>query len=128
MPLERAMQHDNLRDFKEAYYMGNPEEEQYRKYYDGRYWGLNVHSLFLNGTVELRHLHGTLDPNSINAWTLINLALVNRAIDGLTRRERRTLEYSNDPTIREFINLMPDEIQIVFEKYMDKETRTRNKV
>lgn len=127
-PLEHAMSCDNLHDFKKAYYMGNPEEEQHRKYYDGRYWGLNVHSLFLNGTVELRHLHGTLDPHRINSWTLINLSLVNRAIDGLTRRERRTLEYSNDPTIREFINLMPDDIQIVFEKCMDKETQMRNKV
>jgi len=122
----------NLRDFKLAYYdCGSSRqaqaytERELRKYYDGRYWGLNVHSIFLNGTVEVRHLHGTLDPNEINSWALINLAMVHKSITGLTRRERRTLEYNNKPTLREFMNLFPNDIQILFETGYDKERMYR---
>jgi|6_EtaG_2_1085325.scaffolds.fasta_scaffold14477_4 hypothetical protein len=128
-PLNKAMKKDNLRDFKRSYYEVPAShiniEEQNHKYYDGRYWGLNVHSVFLNGTVELRHLQGTIDPVVINAWILINLALLNKAKEGLTRREKRILEYNNEPVFREFVNLMPDNIQILFEKYHDKEHKKR---
>ena len=131
-PLGNAMTTTNLRDFKLAYYdCGSSRqaqaytERELRKYYDGRYWGLNVHSIFLNGTVEVRHLHGTLDPNEINSWALINLAMVHKSITGLTRRERRTLEYNNKPTLREFMNLFPNDIQILFETGYDKERMYR---
>lgn len=130
-PLNPAMRTNTLREFKRAYYgCGSSRSDAYadqesHKYYDGRYWGLNVHSIFLNGTVEVRHLHGTLDPDVINSWILINLAMVHKAIQGLTRRERRTLNYSNEPNLREFMNLFPDDIQILFEKGHDKERMFR---
>jgi|TARA_Y100000296_G_C5163010_1_gene252949 hypothetical protein len=132
-PLNAAMRAENLRDFKHAYYQcgdhtnvsSQYEEQETYKYYDGRYWGFNVHSMFLNGTVEVRHLHGTIDPDVINSWMMINLAMVHKANQGLTRRERRTLEYSNEPTLREFMNLFPDNIQVLFEKGHDKERMFR---
>jgi len=128
-PLNDAMRTDNLREFKKAYYgCGSTNayaEQETHKYYDGRYWGLNVHSMFLNGTVEVRHLHGTIDPDVINSWILINLAMVHKAIQGPTRRERRTLNYSNEPTLREFMNLFPNDIQILFERGHDKERMFR---
>jgi hypothetical protein len=49
---------------------------EHYKYYDGRYSGFNVHSVFLNGTVELRYLGGTLNERYITAWVLFNLSIV----------------------------------------------------
>ena len=54
-------------------------------------------------------------------YQLINLALLSVAKKGLTRKQARALNYTNTPPIREFINLLPDEIQIVFEKYYEKQ-------
>ena len=120
-PLDDAMKTTNLYEFKREYYAGNPDELSTHKYYDGRYSGLNVHSLFLNGTIELRHLEGTLDAKKINAWVLLNLAMVDLAKKGLTRKQIRALHYTNKPIFREFVNLLPDDMQIVFEKYYAKQ-------
>ena len=123
-PLDEAMKTDNLYEFKRKYYRGQPDEQEGHKYYDGRYSGLNVHSLFLNGTIELRHLEGTLDAKKINAWILTNLAMISIAKKGLTRKQTRALMYTNEPEFREFVNLFPDDIGIMFEKHYIKQKHT----
>tara|TARA_Y100000310_G_scaffold48370_1_gene44840 strand:+ start:5867 stop:7048 length:1182 start_codon:yes stop_codon:yes gene_type:complete len=76
-PLTNAMGAENLKEFKQKYYQcSDYEEVEHYKYYDGRYSGFNVHSVFLNGTVELRYLGGTLNERYITAWVLFNLSIV----------------------------------------------------
>ena len=76
-PLTDAMEAENLKEFKQKYYQSTDYEEvEHYKYYDGRYSGFNVHSVFLNGTVELRYLGGTLNERYITAWVLFNLSIV----------------------------------------------------
>ena len=45
------------------------------KYNDSRYRGLNLHSRFLQGTVEYRYHHGTISDYYINNWVLFCLAV-----------------------------------------------------
>lgn len=40
------------------------------KYDNARYYGFNLHSWFHRGTVEFRHMEGTVDPVRIRLWTL----------------------------------------------------------
>jgi len=40
------------------------------KYDNARYCGLNLHSWFHRGTIEFRHMEGTVDPDRIRLWTL----------------------------------------------------------
>jgi len=47
-----------------------------RKYNESRYRGLNVHSRFVNGTIEFRHHHGTLNFMSIEKWIKLCMAVV----------------------------------------------------
>ena len=59
-PLADAMNSSNLKEFKTDFYnTENYRDAQSYKYYDGRYSGFNVHSIFSNGTLELRYLRGS---------------------------------------------------------------------
>jgi hypothetical protein len=46
------------------------------KYNESRYRGFNVHSRFINGTIEFRHHHGTLNFTSIEKWIKLCMAVV----------------------------------------------------
>src|SRR3990167_2906934 len=47
-----------------------------RKWDSSRYHGLNLHSLFMNGHIEMRYHHGTLNTTKIKNWVNLNLLLV----------------------------------------------------
>lgn len=49
--------------------------EAKRSKWGERYYGLNVHSLFFRGTIELRYHSGTLNPDKILKWVAINLRI-----------------------------------------------------
>ena len=49
------------------------------KYCDSRYLGVNIHSIFFRGTLELRHHSGTLNKTKIFHWINFNLSLVDYA-------------------------------------------------
>ena len=49
------------------------------KWNNSRYYGVNLHSFFFRGTVELRHHSGTLNPIKILNWIQFNLELFNRS-------------------------------------------------
>ncbi len=38
---------------------------------DKRYYGLNLHSWFMRGTLEFRHLEGTIDPRDVVCWGML---------------------------------------------------------
>ena len=81
-PLTNAMTAENLKEFKEKFYESTEYEElEHYKYYNGRYSGFNVHSIFLNGTLELRYLRGTLNERYITSWVLFNLSIIDMFIN-----------------------------------------------
>lgn len=52
-----------------------------RKYDKSRYYGLNVHSIFLRGTLELRYHSGTINEYKIIQWTNFALHVVDYALN-----------------------------------------------
>ncbi len=50
------------------------------KYDTSRYHGVNMHSVFRNGRLEIRHHHGSLNKNKIINWIKFNLMLVDWAL------------------------------------------------
>lgn len=60
--------------------IGAIEQRKSRKYDKSRYYGLNVHSIFFRGTVELRYHSGTVSAEKALQWAEIALCMVNYAI------------------------------------------------
>jgi len=56
-----------------------------------RYTGLNLHSLFYRGSVEVRYHSGTTDWNKIRHWTILNLCIVEYAINHYQEKEIKAL-------------------------------------
>ena len=56
-----------------------------------RYAGLNLHSLFYRGSVEVRYHSGTTDWNKIRHWTILNLCIVEYAINHYQEKEIKAL-------------------------------------
>ena len=103
-PLTDAMGERSLRKFKEKYYeREHYTEVQHHKYYDGRYSGFNVHSVFLNGTLELRYLRGTLNERYIRSWVMFNLHIIDNFIRN-ANTDQLLLYSKNEPTRKEFFN------------------------
>ena len=50
------------------------------KYCESRYLGVNLHSIFFRGTLELRHHSGTLNKTKIFHWINFNLSIVDYAL------------------------------------------------
>ena len=130
-PLREAMRTNNLRAFKVSYY----DRERYEqletyKYYDGRYFGTNIHSVFLNNTLELRHLEGTLDDHKINTWIMTNLALVDHCMKGFDPDVEDMVYSTNTPSLEEFCSLLPNKVARDFRelrlKELDKRTNETN--
>lgn len=51
-----------------------------QKYDDSRYYGLNLHSLFYRGTIEIRYHHGTLNCEKILNWINLHAKMIDWAI------------------------------------------------
>jgi len=51
------------------------------KYDDSRYAGLNLHSLFYRGSIEIRYHSGTIDYEKIKHWANINLCIIEYALN-----------------------------------------------
>ena len=60
------------------------------KYNESRYRGFNVHSRFINGTIEFRHHHGTLNFLTIEQWLSLCMAVVDTSFR-LSRTSREIL-------------------------------------
>ena len=60
------------------------------KYNESRYRGFNVHSRFINGTIEFRHHHGTLDFINIEQWINLCMAVVDTSFN-LSKLSREIL-------------------------------------
>lgn len=74
-----------LDDFITNYY--NYSDPEYikrnrwgEKYTDARYCGLNMHSLYYRGTVEIRYHEGTNNPEQILNWIQLHLTLIEWAM------------------------------------------------
>ena len=103
-PLADAMNENSLSKFKEAFYQtSHYEDTETYKYYDGRYSGFNVHSVFLNGTLELRYLRGTLNENYIRNWVMFNLHVVDMFIRN-NNIDQNLLYFNKAPKQEEFLN------------------------
>ena len=125
-PLREAMRTNNLRAFKVSYY----DRERYEsletyKYYDGRYFGTNIHSVFLNNTLEFRHLEGTLDSRKINTWIMTNLALVDHCMRGFDPEIEDRIFSDNTPTLEEFCVLLPNNVAEDFKEIRLEELNKR---
>ena len=125
-PLEKALKTNNLRAFKVGFY----DRERYNelesyKYYDGRYFGTNIHSVFLNNSLELRHLEGTLDSGKINTWIMTNLSLVDYCMSGFGNETWECLNRKDVPTIDEFCSLLPNNVAEDFKRYRKEEMSKR---
>ncbi len=48
--------------------------------HDARYRGLNLYSWFYRGSVEFRHLFGTINPGEIVAWSMICGEILNQSL------------------------------------------------
>ena len=107
-PLADAMAERTLKGFKSKYYQTEQyfDSENY-KYYDGRYSGFNVHSIFLNGTLELRYLRGTLNENYIRSWVMFNLHVVDMFIRN-NKIDQNLLHSTNAPTPTEFFGWLDE--------------------
>lgn len=72
----------------------NCKSRAIRKYDSSRYYGLNIHSLFFRGTIELRYHSGTVNPVKIQQWIQLNLLIIDWIINNY-----------NEKTIQKFFEL-----------------------
>lgn len=116
-PLADAMNYGNLKEFKTSFYQTEfyHDAENY-KYYDGRYSGFNVHSIFSNGTLELRYLRGTLNENYINNWIMFNLHIVDSFMKGRVPIDQVLLHSTNKPTLNEFYGWLDTDTIEIYKK------------
>ena len=72
-----------LEAFKRFYYSTRNKEsllsKQKSKYAEKRYNGLNLHSIFFRGTLEVRYHSGTINAKKILNWIRLNLAMISYA-------------------------------------------------
>ena len=62
-----------------------------RKYDKARYYGLNMHSVTLNGTIELRYHSGTINARRILLWVSFCLYVVEYALKNYSEKEIKCL-------------------------------------
>jgi hypothetical protein len=67
-----------------------------RKYDSSRYHGVNLHSLFKDGHLELRHHQGTLNAKKIKNWIRWNLLIVDWAINHYNKDVAESLYFNSD--------------------------------
>ena len=64
----KTRSYDQVRSFKN------------RKWDSSRYHGLNLHALFMNGHIEMRYHHGTLNATKIINWINLHMAILEWAL------------------------------------------------
>lgn len=64
---------DTLEAFRDIWYSTLKAECEYPE--QTRYYGLNLHSFFTNGSIEYRMFNGTCEPERINAMIILSLAM-----------------------------------------------------
>jgi len=73
------------KEFEKKWYMSDSEsdiaEYKQQKYNNTRYNGINFHSIFYRGTLELRHHAGTINPLKILNWVAFHQAVIDYAIN-----------------------------------------------
>ena len=80
--VEELMNISTYREFVEFWYHKISDAEiTTDKYNSSRYRGFNVHSRFVNGTIEFRHHHGTLDFIPIEEWLKLCIAVVDTSFN-----------------------------------------------
>lgn len=67
-------------DIQKLWYKESPYELVEGKYHSTRYHGLNLHSIYYNGTIEFRIFNGSLDSAEVMAYLHFALALCEKAI------------------------------------------------
>lgn len=82
---------NDLKDVQKAWYKEERddrlENHTASRYNGARYYGLNVHSLFFRGTIELRYHSGTIKPSKILHWTDLMLRIVDWAINNYDEKK-----------------------------------------
>lgn len=58
------------------------------KHHDSRYTGINLHSAFVNGSVEVRYHSGTIQPSKILNWVALHQAIYKVANKSVWDKER----------------------------------------
>ncbi|MFA6023518.1 MAG: amidoligase family protein [Candidatus Pacearchaeota archaeon] len=100
----------NLKELKSTYY--NTQNQNViksiikTKYDDKRYYGLNLHSFFYRGTIEIRYHSGTLNTKKIINWSQIHLRLFDIA---KKKNSFEILEMKD--TLNSFLDLFSTDIQ-----------------
>ena len=67
-------------DIQKLWYKESPYELVEGKYHSTRYHGLNLHSIYYNGTIEFRIFNGSLDSAEVMAYLHFALALCEKSI------------------------------------------------
>ena len=67
------------------------ESKKHQKYDSTRYYGVNIHSIFYRGTLELRYHSGTTSPRKILSWIDFNLKILDYAISRYNERDIQQL-------------------------------------
>ena len=70
---------ESVSDIQKLWYKESPYELVDGKYHSTRYHGLNLHSIYYNGTIEFRMFNGSLDPAEIVAYMDFTLALCEKS-------------------------------------------------
>lgn len=74
------------------------ESYENHKWDSSRYYGFNLHSLFMNGHIELRHHHGSLNAYKIKNWVELNLIIINWAVNMYNENIINAIMYAKTPT------------------------------
>jgi len=109
----------------DIWYAGYGYESRNRHYHNSRYYGLNLHSVFVKGTVEFRLFNGTLHAGKIRSYLLLCLAMSHQALTQKTASSRRTFTDNEKYTFRCWmlrLGLIGDEFKNCREHLMAKLT------
>jgi hypothetical protein len=103
--VREIMEAKNERELEKMWYRARTHRAVKRlkegKYHDSRYNGVNLHSLFKDGHLEIRYHSGTINPVKILEWTGLHLAIIDGAVGKLQRREVRSLFGNFNPVTGE---------------------------
>ena len=119
MELDNIKKEKDILEFKKKFYYGNTSEE-YNKYFNKRYYWINVHSIFHRGTIEIRSHSATIDSKKITNWLKIH----KKCLDFIMRNQ---LEHIEGMTVTDFYNIFDkgllDYITYRQNLFMDKKNR-----
>jgi hypothetical protein len=84
----------------EIWYRTLGELHRERRYHSSRYYGLNLHSTFTKGTIEIRLFNGTMHAGVLRAYCVFCLALCHQALTQKSARAGRTATTNEKYTFR----------------------------